>query len=264
MKVTREHLEDTLISGLRRLPRVSFYADTRGWSFVVSWAHRITGLFVVLMVLFHVFWFQPSPEPGRFFLISFLQWVLSIPVVFHAFNGARVMQYECWGRRDDENMLRWVFGLSAVFAVLLALFIVVGGQQVSPFLYWLLMIAGAFATGYAAWARIWNTKHSVFWKMQRVSGAFLLVMIPAYVLFIHLHPAIKPGANIVTSGIQVVTVKGVYLLLLFAALYHGGYGVWSVVSDYVSSQALQKALVAVVVLIFAVFFWTGLRTIIGI
>jgi succinate dehydrogenase hydrophobic anchor subunit len=37
-----------------------------------------------------------------------------------------------------------------------------------------------------------------------------------------------------------------------------------VVSDYVSSQALQKALVAVVVLIFAVFFWTGLRTIIGI
>jgi succinate dehydrogenase hydrophobic anchor subunit len=252
MKVIRKRIEDAWSSGLRRLPQVSFYAETRGWPFVVSWAHRITGVLLVLMVLFHIHGLKSAPESGRFFLITFFQWVLSIPVIFHAFNGARVMLYECWGRRDDENMLRWVLSLLGVFVCLLALFMIVGDQHVTPFFYWMLATAGGLATGYAAWLRIWSTRHSVFWKLQRVSGAFLLVMIPAYILFIQLDPASS------------LFLKGVYVLLLFAALYHGGYGVWTMARDYVSSQTLQKILIVAVAVLFLVFFWIGLRTIIGI
>jgi succinate dehydrogenase hydrophobic anchor subunit len=246
MKVIRRKFAEAWISGLQRLPWVSFYAETRGWSFVVGWAHRITGLLLVLLVLIHVSRFSFASESERFFLIPFFQWVLSIPVIFHAFNGARVMLYECWGRRDDENMLRWVLGLLGVFALLLALSMIAGEQQVSSFFYWVLATAGGLATGYAAGVRIWNKKHSVFWKLQRVSGAFLVVMIPAYVLFLQLRPA--PS----------LSVKGVYGLLLFAALYHGGYGVWSVARDYVSSQTLQNILFGAVALLFLVFIWIGL------
>jgi len=264
MKVIRKKFEDAWSLALRRLPGVSSYAETRGWPFVVSWAHRITGLVLVLLVLVHIVGFKSAPESGRFFLITFFQWVLSIPVIFHAFNGARGMQYECWGRRDDENMLRWVLGLLGIFVCLLGLFMITGEQQVSPFFYWMLATAGGLAIGYAAWVRIWSTRHSVFWKLQRVSGAFLVVVIPAYVLFLHLQPVVKAGENFLSNGIASLPVKGAYVALLIAALYHGGYGVWSVASDYVSSQTLQKGLVAAVVLIFGVFFWIGLRTIIGI
>lgn len=225
---------------------------------MVSWAHRITGLLVVLMVLIHISRFGSAPDSERFFLTSFFHWVLSIPVIFHSFNGARLMLYECWGRRDDENMLRWVLGLLGVFVCLLALFMITGEQQVSAFFYWMLAMAGGLAIGYAAWVRIWSTRHSVFWKLQRVSGAFLLVMIPAYVLFLHLHPAVKAGENFLSSGMASLPVKGAYVALLIAAIYHGGYGVWSVASDYVSSQTLQKLLIGAVALLFLVFLWIGL------
>ena len=185
----------------------------------------------------------------------FFQWVLSIPVIFHAFNGARLIQYECFGRRDDDDLLRWVFGLLFVYVLLLAIVMVMGGQGVSAFLYWMLMSAGALVTGYGVGVRIWNTRHSVSWKLQRVSGAFLLVMVPAYILFIHLHPVTNGGADILTRGMQSLSLKGIYLLLLFATLFHGGYGVWSVVSDYVSSQALRKVLTVAVMSLFLIFFF---------
>ena len=259
MTVIRKRLEGALISGLRRLPKVSFYAGTRGWYFVVSWGHRITGMLLVLVILMHILLFRSTPDSGRSFLFMFFQWFLSIPVIFHALNGARLIQYECCGRRDDENMLRWVFGLLLVFVSLLALFMIMGGQSVSPFFYWVFVSAGALVTGYSVGARIWDTKHAFFWKLQRVSGASLLVMIPAYILFMHIHPVANPGANMITSGVASLSLKAISLLLLFATLFHGGYGAWSVVIDYVSSKTLRKALGVAVTLLFLVFFWIGLK-----
>jgi succinate dehydrogenase hydrophobic anchor subunit len=240
---------------------VSFYAGTRGWYFIVSWCHRITGILLVLMVWFQLYLFKPTPDSGKFFLVTFFQWVLSIPVIFHAFNGARLIQYECRGRRDDEDMLRWVFSLLFVFILLLALFMIMGGQGVSPFFYWVLMGAAALVNGYAVGAGIWNTRHSVLWKLQRMSGAFLLVMVHAYILFMQLHPVANAGANMITSGVQSLSLKAIYLLLLFATLFHGGYGAWSVVCDYVSSQTLRKVAGVAVTFLFLVFFWIGLKII---
>jgi len=213
------------------------------------------------MVSFHICNLQPDPGAGKSFLLSLFQWVLSIPAIFHAFNGARLIQYECFGRRDDENMLRWVFGLLLVFMLLLALFMAWGGQQVSSFFYWMLMGTAALATAYALGARIWNSGHSIFWKLQRVSGAFLLVMIPAYILFMPIHPVVHASANAVVSGMQSLLIKTVYLLLLFAVLFHGGYGAWSVVNDYLSSKILGRVAAGAVAFLFLSFLWIGLNAI---
>jgi len=264
MKIDRKTLEGAILSGLRRIRPVSFYADTRGWFFIVSWCHRITGVLAAVMVLCHILAFRAAPETNRFFLLVFFQWVLSIPVIFHAFNGARIILYECYGRRDDESMLRWVLGLVSAFVLLLGLLILMGGQTVSPFFYWMMVSAGGLAAAYALGARIWNTRHSVFWRLQRVSGAFLLVTIPAYLLFMHTHPAVSAGTGAVVNAIQSVFQKAVYVLLLFAALFHGGYGVFSVLGDYVSSKSLQRTLVAAVACLFLVFLWIGLKRVMSI
>lgn len=257
-------MEEALQSGLRKIRPVSFYADTRGWFFVVSWSHRITGILTAGMLLFHLLVFRSAPESGRFFLFGLFQWILSIPVIFHGFNGARIIQYECYGRRDDESMIRWVLGGTAAFALLLGLVMIMRDQRVSPFFYWMLMGAGGLAAADALGARIWNTRHSVFWRLQRMSGAFLLVTIPAYILFMHIYPIGNTGAGATVNAIQSGFQKAIYVPILFAALFHGGYGVWSVLSDYVSSKTLQRILVAAVACLFLVFLWIGLKRVMSI
>ena len=44
-----------ILSWLENLPIVSFYAKTRGWPFVIAWIHRISGMFMVLYVLLHIY-----------------------------------------------------------------------------------------------------------------------------------------------------------------------------------------------------------------
>jgi 2-methylcitrate dehydratase PrpD/succinate dehydrogenase hydrophobic anchor subunit len=99
--------------------------------------------------------------------------------------------------------------------------------------------------------------------IEAVKLGLLLVMVPAYVLYLIVHPASDPGADIISKATGPLPPKAVYLLLLSAALFHGGYGVWTVVRDYVSSQALRKILAVAVTFFFLIFFWIGFKRIIG-
>ncbi|MBN1104363.1 MAG: hypothetical protein JXL84_13175 [Deltaproteobacteria bacterium] len=263
-EIMRKRLEAALISGLQRLPCVPFYAGTRGWYFIVSWCHRLSGILLVLLALFHIYTLESIPETGRSFLLMFFQWALSIPVIFHAFNGARIIRYECYGGREDEKMLRWVFSLLCVFVLLLAVLMVLGRHRVSPFFYWMLMGPAALVSGYTLGARIWNKGHSLFWKLQRISGAFLLVMIPAYMLFLQIQPSLNVEANVVVRGIQSFSIRAIYSLLLLAVLLHGGYGAWSVANDYLSSRNQGRVLAVGIACLFLFFLWIGLRMILRI
>src|SRR4030067_2242459 len=85
-------------------------------------------------------------------------------------------------------MTRWVFGLSAAYAAMVGLLMVMKNQSVSAFFFWLMaFFLGAMAT-YVVASRIWNKRHSVLWKLQRISGAFLFITVPAYILFSYLNP----------------------------------------------------------------------------
>jgi hypothetical protein len=39
--------ESYVISSLERLPILSYYTTSRGWSFLISWGHRLAGLTLV-------------------------------------------------------------------------------------------------------------------------------------------------------------------------------------------------------------------------
>ena len=260
------------ISGiLERIPYVAFYAKTRGWAFILSWIHRITGLLLLLYVWFHLITLSALSIPGDFDakmalfsapLIVFFEWLLAIPVIFHAVNGGRLMLFEIYGYRDDTAMIRWLFMVSAAYVSLLAVLMLLGNQSVSPIFFWLTVLIIAVICGYAFVARIWRLGHSQFWKFQRASGAFLLVMIPAHFLFMHLNPAVGKDSAVIIARIQNAFIKIVDLALVLAVVYHGGYGLFSVGKDYLVSRRLQVLMTALIVVVMVLSAWIGLKIII--
>jgi len=266
--VQKSVFEAMFISTLEKLPVISYYAKIRGWPFILSWVHRITGILLVLFLWFHICFIESLYALGngrvsKFFLLALLIWILTLPSIFHILNGGRLILYEIFGKRNDESMIRWVFGLSLLYMALLGLLMLMGNQEVSPFFYWLVMFMTALILGYGVASRTWDTEHSFVWKLQRISGAFLLVMVPAYILFMHLTPSWGPKASTLSMGIQHFSIKAFHLILLAGALFHGSYGLWSVVNDYISSRPLRTGLTALVTLVTLIFAWAGIKTILN-
>jgi succinate dehydrogenase / fumarate reductase cytochrome b subunit len=264
----KKPLEQLILSRLENLPLVSFYAKTRGWPFVIAWIHRISGLLMVLYVGVHIYTLSFLTTPDAydtqmrrfgFFPFSFLEWLLAVPVIFHALNGGRLILYEIYGSRNDQSMIRWVLGLSAVYILLLGLLMVLGNQSISSIFFWLFIFIFAILAGSRVVSKIWNIPGSISWKLQRISGAYLFVMIPAHLLFMHLQPAVGHQADIVIARMQNVFIKFVDLTLVVGTLYHAGYGLLSISRDYLKSRLLQTGLAALIVLIMAVFGWVGIR-----
>jgi succinate dehydrogenase / fumarate reductase cytochrome b subunit len=266
-------ITDQIFRILNKIPYVAFYAKTRGWEFILSWSHRLTGLLLLLYVWFHLITLSALSIPGNYDakmalfsspLIVFFEWLLAIPVIFHAVNGGRLMLFEIYGYRDDTAMVRWVFVVSAAYACLLAVFMLLGNQSVSPIFFWLTVFIIAVICGYAFSARIWRLGHSQFWKFQRVSGVFLLVMIPAHFLFMHLNPAVGKDSAMIIARIQNFFIKIVDLAMVLAVVYHGGYGLFSVGKDYIVSQRLQILMTVLISVMMVLSAWIGLKVIITI
>jgi succinate dehydrogenase hydrophobic anchor subunit len=259
-----------ILSALEKLPIVSEYARTRGWSFVLSWCQRISGLILVAFTWYHIYTLSSLTAPEQFqakmkvfgvFVFVFLEWALAIPVIFHAFNGGRVILYESFEKRNEESMIQWVLGLSLLYLALLAFLMLLGGQTVSAVFFWLTMIAAGLVLAYGVTVRAWPTAHSRLWKMQRISGAYMLVMISAHMLFMHLNYAVGHDAATVIARLQNYFIKFVDLTLVLAALYHGGYGLVTVYSDYIGSSVLRTVLAALVTAVMLIFAWAGVKLI---
>ena len=261
-----------ILSKIDKLPFISVFAKTRGRYFILSWCHRITGLALVVFLWIHIVSLESLPGMGANVakakslgssIVSFSAWVLVIPIIFHVLNGGRLILYESFGKRMDESMTRWVSILSAVYLALLGLFILMGDQKVSSFLFWLISLVTALIASYWVGAKTWGAGHAFLWKIQRITGAFLIVMVPAYILFIHLEPLGDQGGKSFGTVVQQLFMRATYIGLLLGALYHGGYGIWSVASDYVSSQNFRNGIAILVIFSTVIFAWVGIRLTLG-
>ncbi len=263
MKIPRKSQESgaSVAPILERLPVLSRYAKTRGWYYVTSWLHRFTGigLFIGLMVwtvgfpswrLFNVFNTDVSIPAQPIFV--FFAWAASLVVSFHALNGGRLILYELFGRRNDESMMRWVFGLSVAYAATVGLIMLMESRRVSAFFFW----GAAFFLGAVAAAvvgsRLCKNRHSVLWKLQRITGAFLFVTAPAYVLFLCLNPYAAGGTNGTILRMQNVFTRLTLLMMATSALYHAGYGLFSIAADYVSPGVTRAGITALIVILVTV------------
>jgi succinate dehydrogenase / fumarate reductase cytochrome b subunit len=256
---------------LLKIPVISLYAKTRGWPYILSWCHRISGLLVVAYIWLHIVTLSALSTPVDFNakmtmfsspLALFFEWLLAIPVTFHAINGGRLMLFEIFGRRDDDRMTLWVITLSILYVAILAVFMLLGTQSVSAVFFWLTTLITALIIAYTIWAKMRSVKHSLFWILQRICGAFLLVMIPAHFLFMHINPAAGKDAAVIISRLQNQFIQFVDILLVVAVCYHGGYGLYSVGKDYMARRSLQPFLATLVVIIMLVFVWVGIKTVV--
>jgi len=250
-----------LLPILEKLPVLSRYAKTRGWFYVISWLHRFTGIWLFVALMVHMVTLSSWQTPNIFNtnlkipvqpIFVFLAWASSLVVGFHALNGGRLILYELFGKRSDEAMIRWTFGLSAAYAAMVGLMMVMKNQGVSAFFFWLMAFFSGAIAAYVVASRMWKKRHSVLWKLQRISGGFLFVTVPAYLLFSYLNPGQADGAQGALVQMQNIFTRLVTLTLATSALYHAGYGLFSIAADYTSSRITRAGMTALIIAVIAV------------
>lgn len=260
--------EAYLLRIVNAMPLLARYSRNRGGAFIISWCHRLSGMLLVSFLWFHIYTLSSLSEPGSYEskmalykvpILIFLEWALAVPVIFHALNGGRLILYESFRFRRDEVLLNWVGGLTLLYAVLLGALMVMGNQSVSPLFFWLAALSVGVTLAYGLYARIRLTSHKPTWKLQRLTAAFLLVLVPAHFLFMHLNPQVAKEAQEVVLRLQSPWIKLVDALLVLCALYHGGYGLISILHDYAASKRVRAAGIAAVVLVMAIAAWAGLK-----
>lgn len=258
---------------LERLPVLSWYAKTRGWHYVISWLHRLTGIGLLIILIVHLYTLAslrtPGVDPAKMQMIVspiflFLALASSLVVGFHALNGGRLVLYELFERRDDTDMIRWIFGLSAAYAAMVGLLLMMKNQRVSAFFFWLTAFSLGAIAAYVVASRILEKRHSVLWKLQRISGAFLFITVPAYLLFSYLNPGEADGAQEAIVWMQNVFIRLVFLMLAACALYHAGYGLFSIAADYISSGITRTGMAALIVVVIAVLAVSAFRLILSV
>jgi succinate dehydrogenase cytochrome b556 subunit len=253
---------------LERLPVVSFYAKTRGWPFIIAWIHRITGVVLALYFCVHIYTLSFLADPAvyetkmklfGYFILSFLEWLLAVPVIFHALNGGRLILFEVFGSRNDESSIRWVLSLSITYVLMLGLMMIRQDQSASLIIFWLPIFVFSISLVYLVALKIRRSDNRIAWKLHRMTGVYLLLMIPAHLLFMHLEPALAHEAITVINRMQHVSVKFMDLTLVLGVSYHAGYGLISICKDYLPPGSLQNSLTFLIALTLAVLGWIGMK-----
>jgi succinate dehydrogenase hydrophobic anchor subunit len=250
----------SLLPILERFPILSRYAKTRGWFYVISWLHRFAGVWLFVALMVHLYTLSSWQTPGVFNtdlkipvlpIFVFLAWASSLVVSFHALNGGRLILYELFGQRSDDTMIRWTFSLSVTYAAIVGLLMIMKNQSMSALFFWLMTFCTGAIAAYVVASRIWKKRHSVLWKLQRISGAFLFITVPAYLLFSYLNPGEANAAQGVLVRMQNIFTRLVTLTLAISALYHAGYGLFSIAADYTYSRITRAGMTALIVLVIA-------------
>lgn len=245
--------------GLQKLQNLT---RARGWPYITAWAHRVSGIFLSVYLVFHILTLSSLSNPEKFIekmnlyatiFPGFLEWFLAVPVIFHALNGGRLILYEIFGNRNDTVLLRSTLVISALYLLLLASFMIMENQTVSPFFFWSQVFAAGFCLALITGMKVKSSRTSVFWKMQRVSAVFLFTMIPAHMVFMHLDPAIGRDVQVIAARMDSIFIQCIDIGLVICALYHGGYGLINIIRDYMTDGKLRlfcsTAFVAVFVML---------------
>jgi succinate dehydrogenase hydrophobic anchor subunit len=262
MEVSKERqwLSAIFLPIFEKLPVLSRYAKTRGWFYVISWLHRLTGIWLFVGLMVHMVTLSSSQTSYVFNtglkipvqpIFVFLAWASSLVLSFHALNGGRLILYELFGKRNDSDLVRWTFGLSITYAATVGLLMIMKNQSVSAFFFWLVAFFFGVIAAYVVAIRIWKKRHSILWKIQRISGAFLFMTAPAYVLFFYLHPFFIDRAGTGLMWLQNAFIRVATLSLALSTLYHAGYGLFSIAADYTSSKKVRAAITALIGLVIA-------------
>jgi len=247
-------IDSFLLSFLEKSPVLSRYAITRGWHYVVSWLQRSTGVGLVIIVYLYLFSLVPTPEATRARMgicagpiFAFSIWISSLITGFHALNGGRLILYELFRIRNDAAMIRWTFVLTIAYGALSGLLMIIKNRGMPAAVFWGAAFLGGVLTAYPVVSRIGKSRHSIPWKIQRISGGFLFIAVPAYLLLSFLSMGVADQAKTAAVTAHNGFVRISTVILAVTALYHAGYGLFSIAADYASSRTVRVAIAALIV-----------------
>jgi len=240
-----------------------------GIAYLFSWVHRISGVGLLLFLYVHIYTLSYLVEPvvfdakvkwmGQVGLI-FFGWLLALPVIFHALNGTRLILYETFGNRRDELATAWVAGLTLLYSLFLFFTTCLRNNSPASFTLDIALVIGLAAAG-ALIIALGKSKMGIYWKIQRISGAFLLIMIPVHLVFMHANPAAGHDSAVILARIRSdMLIRLADVLIVVSALYHGAYGLISIAKDYLKSEVLIRRVSILIALFSILFGWLGIKT----
>ena len=242
-----------------------------GISYLYAWLHRLAGVGLLLFLWAHIYTLSFLVEPDKFDLkvewlnrlgLYYLEWLLALPVIFHAMNGGRLMLYEIFNNRRDELMAKWVAGATIIYTFILLLIMYVSNISTASSMW---IVAGLFGLGMAGIVIIGTSvsKIGLLWKLQRISGGFLFLMIPVHMVLMHANPMVGHDSSTIIERLQGdVLIKVADIIMVLAALYHGAYGLVSIAKDYLKSRQLIQSVLVLIGIVSVLFGWLGIKTII--
>ncbi len=264
--------ESYVISSLERLPILSYYTTSRGWSFLISWGHRLAGLTLVGYMFAHIYTLSLLFNPGTFdadmrflnnFFFALLEWCVAIPLIYHSLNGGRLILYELYTVRRDDIVLRWMTVLGIVYLIIVGFFFIEEGPQPLLALLWpLTFVLGVVVFG-AVLYRIWRTGNTVLWKLQRITGAFMIPIIIGHMLFMHMNYLTGHDSKTILLRLESPFIRGLDLVFVIVVLFHAGYGVFSIMADYLKRGPVLKSLTALVIIVMAISAFFGIRLVVA-
>jgi len=269
-KITKT--EASVISLVGDIPVVSYYVHSRGWSFLLSWGHRIAGLILVAYMFAHLYTLSLLFDPATFdadmqfldhVVFSFLEWCVAIPVIFHALNGSRLILYELFRVREEEMMIRWMIVLGVIYSALVGFFFIEEGPTVSATLFWSITVAIGLLAFIIIIGRLWTTRNSLLWKLQRITGAFMAPMLIGHMLFMHMNYLAGHDSKTILMRMQSPFIRVLDAVFILFLLFHAGYGLFSIITDYIKPGPLLNFLTVLIVVVMAVSAFFGMRIVIA-
>lgn len=265
-------MREARLGGFPGFSRLQSLYRAKGDGYLLAWGQRISGLLLVFYVLLHVNTLSALTDPETFTrkaqLFSspafvFAEWLLALPVIFHCLNGGRLLLYELFTTRFDRCLREWVYKLSLTYMGVLGYLMLLGNQQVSAHLFWLLVLIGAAFISLILFKRIRSGYGSFAWKLHRISAAALFLLVPAHMLFMHLNPEVGRNVAVISERMNQPLIIVVDVLLLCSILYHAAYGTIGILRDYCAKPALVRALSVAISLIFFTFGYQGISLIVS-
>ena len=270
LKITK--VESYIISLMVKFPVLSYYANTRGWSFLITWGHRLAGLTLAGYMFAHIYTLSLLFSPAGFdadmkflhnFVFSFLEWCVAIPLIFHSLNGGRLILYELFHVRAEEIVIRFMIVLGLIYIFIVGFFFIEEAQQISATLFWSITIAISLITFFIVLFKVWLTGNSILWKLQRITGAFMFPMLIGHMLFMHMTYLTGHNSKTILERIQSPFIKGMDLVFIVFLLFHAGYGIFSIFADYIKPGPLLKSLAFLIIIVMAISAFFSIRLVVA-
>jgi succinate dehydrogenase hydrophobic membrane anchor protein len=264
--------EASALSMVGKLPVLSHYVTSRGWSYLLTWGHRLAGLALVGYMFAHIYTLSLLFNPAAFdadmkfldhFVFAFLEWCVAIPVIFHSLNGGRLILYELFRVREEEMVIRSMALLGIVYVAVVGFFFVKEGPQIPATLFWSVTFAISLVALFIVIFKIWMTANSILWKLQRITGAFMLPMLIGHMLFMHMNYLTGHDSKTILLRMQSPLIKGLDIVFILFLLFHAGYGLFSIIADYLKPGSLVRALTVLIVVVMALSAILGIRLVVA-